>query len=116
MSEKNIPEAEVIETDKGIMLTSPKGRKILYKELTLEEELDVTCAVEEDRAGRISYIQSVIIAASIREIDGKPCQLPSTEAQVRAMLKRVDKDGIVAVFQHLSDERKKSEGGNLKNS
>jgi len=114
MTDKNIPEAETIQNDNGVLLTTPKGRKLLYKELTLEEELDLTCAVDEERAGRMPYIQSVILAASIREIDGKPYQIPSTEPQVRAMLQRVDKDGLVAVFNHLKPQV--DEGGNLKNS
>ena len=79
-----------------------KGRRLKLRELTILQELDLMDIAGDTRTMNRVWWVNVSTAAKVEFIDGMPVPFPTTLPELRAMLARVDRDGIAAVLDHLS--------------
>mgnify|MGYP001604312740 CR=1 FL=1 len=70
---------------------------VCSEDLTPEEEMDMSLGIPVERIVNPVWMQWARLAASIKSIDGDPIALPHTEAEVRAIIKRVGPTGMRAV-------------------
>lgn len=86
----------------GDIIVDARGRKLkLREDLTFLQEMDLKALAGPERAPNTEWISWVMIAARIDEIDGVAIPFPRNEATLRAMIQRVDRDGVVAIVEKL---------------
>lgn len=70
---------------------------LCVEDLTPEDEMDMSLGIPIERIVNPVWMQWAKLAATVRMIDGDPVPLPSTEAEVRVIMKRVGKIGMRAI-------------------
>lgn len=74
------------------------GRKIIIKSPTYLERTDFIGALE-GRASDKEYLQHVLVAMYVKEIDGLSITFPQRLSEVRAILQKLDDAGASAVME-----------------
>lgn len=75
-----------------------EGREIKVRSPNYLERTDFVAALGE-RGSLESYFSQVAPAMYVRSIDGDPIPQPANLADVRAILKRLDDEGVTAVLE-----------------
>jgi hypothetical protein len=73
-----------------------KGRKLRFRQLTLLQETDLIMAMGKHAENQL-LLGRALLAAQVASINGDEVDLPQGEREYRAMLQRVERDGISAV-------------------
>ena len=94
------PAAPVVLPD-GLIVDA-RGRRLKLRELTLLQELDLMAVAGDNRASNRIWWVHVYNAAKVAEIDGIPMPFPTSDQEMRAMIARVEADGVAAVLAHLN--------------
>lgn len=98
MSNQDGPSAQIIEAkEAGQVIMDGKGRKLLFRPLTILEQSKLMRAVGSDNSMNQGFFSIASIAVSIREIDETPMAFPTTLPQVEAAIARMADEGFEAI-------------------
>jgi hypothetical protein len=79
------------------VITDASGRKLTIRKLNVLEQVRLLKAVGSDHSQNQPYVQIVMMAASVSDIDGVPVPLPRTDAQIEGLIGRIDDAGFAAL-------------------
>jgi hypothetical protein len=103
----------------GAVIGDSKGRQLRLREIDfLEESRIIRCLGARD-AGNATYVQTYVIpAVTVAAIDGEACELPASFGEIEHAIKRLGKEGLIAIAEFLSTVVDESEGeaDQIKNS
>jgi len=86
----------------GMVLVDEKRRKLTLRgELTFLQEMDLA-ELAGPRVNNPVWMANFQAAMMISAIDGAPVELPRSELQLRAVLQRVGREGVMAVADYLT--------------
>jgi hypothetical protein len=87
-------------------ITDAKGRKLTLRKLNVLDQVRLLRAVGPDQARNQPYFEVVTMAASVSDIDGIPCMIPTNERQIDAAIDRIGDDGFGALMVNMRKEIK----------
>lgn len=85
-------------------ITDANGRKMTLRKLNVLDQVRLLRAVGPAQASNQPYVELVTMAASVAEIDGVPCVLPTNERQIDAAIGRLDDAGFAALVVYMRRE------------
>lgn len=91
------------------------GRKLKVKKLTALAKYDLSKLVGADSAANPNVMGPAAIAYSVVEIDGDQVMTPVSEAEIRALIGRLDDEGLEAAGQAHIDQFGMGSPDDLKN-
>lgn len=83
------------------IVTDAKGRKLTLREMNVLDQVRLLRAVGPAQAGNEPYVQIVMMAASVAEIDGVPLMVPTNERQIDGAIGRVGDEGFAALMVNM---------------
>jgi hypothetical protein len=96
MSEVPVPVVPATVTPE--VVTDAKGRKYRIRKLNVLGQVKLLRAIGAEQARNEPYVQIVMMAAGVADIDGIPCPLITNEYQIDAAIARIDDDGFTALM------------------
>lgn len=85
--------------------TDAQGRQIGWRKLNALEDFDLT-EMAGAASGNEEWMLRASLAFGVREIDGEAVSRPTSKNQLRALVARLDDDGMAAVLAIVSDVMK----------
>lgn len=105
---------------KSVEVTDSLGRTIKVRKLNALNRVDLAQVVGPEGCKNEAVIGPAAIAFSVTEIDGEPVFQPATWSEMRALIGRLDDEGLEAVTQayidHFGLDAAALTGDDLKNS
>jgi hypothetical protein len=83
-----------------------KGRRLVLRELTIMEEMDLHVAMGDEACGNRLVLMRCTMASRVGSIDDEIIVAPATPAEFRLMMTKVGREGIDAVYSHDVGEMK----------
>jgi hypothetical protein len=95
------PSARIVaDARKTTELTTPAGRRVKIRNLTVLDQTRLYRAMGADHSLNQPYSWVVMAGAAVYEIDGVPCPMPRDERGIDSMLERLGDDVINTVLVH----------------
>lgn len=91
------------------VITDAKGRKFTTRKLKVLDQIKLLRAIGPAQSGNEPYVQIVMMAAGVAEIDGVPCPVITNERQIDATIDKIGDEGFAAL---MVDMRKQVEALN----
>lgn len=85
--------------------TDVRGRRIGWRRINALEDFDLCEIAGGDNAANEAWMLRATIAYGVREIDGEPISRPTSKMQLRALVHRLDDDGMAAVLSLLGPQQ-----------
>jgi hypothetical protein len=82
-----------------VEVTDPLGRKLKVKPIRSLDRYDLARVLGPEGAANPSAMGPAAIAFSVIEIDGEIVATPKTEREIRALIQRLDDEGLEAAAQ-----------------
>lgn len=99
---------EVVEAPADVVVTDAAGRKLKIRQPDILDESRLIRAMGDASANQAYMTAYVFPAAMVIEIDANPILFPTSVAQVEALIKRIGRDGLKAVLDHVIAEAEKA--------
>lgn len=80
------------------VVTDAKGRKITTRKFNVLDQVKLLRAIGAEQSNNQPYVQIVMMAASVSEIDGTPRPVPTNERQIDAAISAIGDDGFAALM------------------
>lgn len=80
------------------IVTDAKGRKITTRKFNVLDQVKLLRAIGAEQSNNQPYVQIVMMAASVSDIDGVPCPVPTNERTIDAAIARIGDDGFAALM------------------
>jgi len=90
-------------------ITDSLGRTLALRELDVLEEQDLIGLIGEPLCMNRLYIARALEACTVAAIDGDPLAFPLTNAELRACMRRLRREGLEAVMLNAAVERERRE-------
>ena len=85
-------------------ITDSKGRKITTRKINVMEQVKLLRAIGKDHSQNQPYVELVMMAASVSDIDGVPFVIPTNEKQIDAIIARIDDEGFAALIVNMNSQ------------
>lgn len=80
------------------IITDAKGRKITTRTFNVLDQVRLLRAIGAEQSNNQPYVQIVMMACSVSDIDGVPCPVPTNERQIDAAIARIGDEGFAALM------------------
>ena len=82
-------------------VTDKAGRKLVLREIEILDEARIVRMCGDASSNQGYMMGYVMPAVAVASIDGDPCPIPMTERELEFTIKRVGRDGMTAVMDHI---------------
>jgi len=86
------------------------GRRLVLRELSLLEEVDLYSAVGSQDVDNKGVMSVALLVSRVVSIDGSPVKVPTTGGELRALIKRVGREGVTAIQKAMAPPGKAKDG------
>lgn len=98
--ENDTPTEVIVKAAKKVAeVTDSRGRTLKVRKLSALNKVDLSAVVGAENARNEGVIGPCAIAFSVTEIDGEPVMQPNSYAELRALIGRLDDEGLEAAGQ-----------------
>lgn len=80
------------------IVTDAKGRKFTTRKMNVLDQVKLLRAIGAEQSGNQPYVQIVMMAASVSEVDGVPQPVPTNERQIDAAISKIGDEGFAALM------------------
>ncbi|QTD88739.1 hypothetical protein [Burkholderia anthina] len=91
------------QTGQEVMIEDARGRKIALRKPGVLAQYAIIDAVGGESAKNAVYMSMVLPLIYVASIDGDGVSTPNTKLEVKALIKRLDEDGIEAVIAGVNE-------------
>ncbi|EPS1221698.1 hypothetical protein ACVBR5_000929 [Burkholderia cenocepacia] len=113
-------QAVMRQTGQEIVITDARGRAIALRKPGVLAQYAIIDAVGGESARNAVYMSMVLPLIYVASIDGEGVSTPNTKLEVKALIKRLDEEGIEAVMaavnEHFSAQDPEADREALKKS
>jgi hypothetical protein len=78
------------------VITDAKGRKFTTRKINVLDQVKLLRAIGAEQSSNQPYVEIVMMVASVADIDGTPCPIPTNERQIDAAIARIGDEGFAA--------------------
>lgn len=82
-------------------VTDKSGRKLVLREIEILDEARIVRMCGDASSNQGYMMGYVMPAVAVASIDGDPCPIPMTVRELEFTIKRVGREGMSAVMDHL---------------
>ncbi|AJX62514.1 hypothetical protein AQ938_06995 [Burkholderia pseudomallei] len=97
-------QAVMRQTGQEVTIEDSRGRKIALRKPGVLAQYAIIDAVGGESAKNPVYMSMVLPLIYVASIDGEAVSTPNTKLEVKALIKRLDEDGIEAVISAVSEK------------
>ena len=98
-------------------MVDSKGRRIVWRRLSALEDFDLS-EIAGANTSNPDWMARATLAFGTREIDGEPIGRPTNKNHIRALIGRLEEEGLTAIIEGIGDltSEASSEADRAKNS